>query len=161
MLKEEIQRMRTLETGGQWVDKRTRLPGQLYENDDTTKMKNIAETTHAKFERHGITTVLDMKMTNITYISAIMGDKEFRVSEMKLNKWKDTAEQANGGSVPPHVSKDHMQGVNHYLSQYGLDWKDEIQKCNLMAVSIYITQMMHPMADEVYRVTKGTGYKGN
>jgi hypothetical protein len=33
----------------------------------------------AKFERHGITTVLNVKMINATQISVIMGDKKFRV----------------------------------------------------------------------------------
>jgi hypothetical protein len=83
--------------------------------------------------------MLDMKMMNATKISAIMGDKEFRVSEMKLNKWKKTAEQTNEGSVPPCVSKGHMQVVNPYLSQCGLAWKDEIQKCDMTTGSICIT----------------------
>jgi hypothetical protein len=76
-----------LATGGQWVEKLQRLPGQLYENDNITEMENIAETTRAKFEKHGITTVLGMKMITSATISVIMGDKGFRVSETKLKKW--------------------------------------------------------------------------
>jgi hypothetical protein len=52
------------------VKKRQRLPGQLYENDNITEMDNIAETTRAKFEKHGITTVLGMKMITSATISA-------------------------------------------------------------------------------------------
>jgi hypothetical protein len=50
MMREEIKRARTLETGGQWVEKRQRLPGQLYENNNITEMENIAETTRASLK---------------------------------------------------------------------------------------------------------------
>jgi hypothetical protein len=65
---------RTLATGGQCVEKRELLPGQLYENDSIMEMKSIAETTRAKFEKYGITTVLGMKISTSATISAIMGD---------------------------------------------------------------------------------------
>jgi hypothetical protein len=86
MIRDEIKRVKTLATGGQWVEKRQRLPGQLYENDNITEMDNIAETTRAKFEKHGITTVLGMKMITSATISAIMGVKGFRASEATANK---------------------------------------------------------------------------
>jgi hypothetical protein len=100
MIRDEIKRVKTLATGGQWVEKRQRLPGQLYENDNITEMDNIAETIRAKFEKHGITTVLGMKMITSTTISAIMEDKGFRVSETTVEKWKHAAEQAHKGSMP-------------------------------------------------------------
>jgi hypothetical protein len=86
MIKEEIQRVRKLQTGGQWVVKQDRLPGTLWENDCITTMNNIADKTKAKFAGHGINTVLDMKMMTVSEISAILGDKGFRVSEQKLKK---------------------------------------------------------------------------
>jgi hypothetical protein len=77
------------------VEKRQRLRGQLYENDNIMKMDNIAETTRAKFEKHRITTVLGMKMITSTTISVIMEDKGFRVSETTVETWKRAAEQAH------------------------------------------------------------------
>jgi hypothetical protein len=44
-------------------------PGILYEDDSITTMDKIAETTRAKFERHGIATVLDTKMISAATIS--------------------------------------------------------------------------------------------
>jgi hypothetical protein len=73
------------------VERRNRLPGILYEDDIITTMDKIAETTKAKFERHGIATVLDMKMISAATISAIRGDKDFRVSEQALKKWAAAA----------------------------------------------------------------------
>jgi hypothetical protein len=80
MIKEEIRRVRNLQTGGQWVVKQDCAPGTLWENNCITTMDNIANTTKAKFAGHGIYTVLDMKMMTNTEVSAIVGDKGFRVS---------------------------------------------------------------------------------
>jgi hypothetical protein len=52
MIRDEIKMVNTLATGGKWVQKRQRLPGQLYENDNITEMDNIAETARAKFEKN-------------------------------------------------------------------------------------------------------------
>jgi hypothetical protein len=90
-------------------------------NDSMTEMDNIAETTRAKFEKHGITTVLGMKMITVTTISAIMEDNGFRVSETTVEKWKHEAEQAHKGSMPSQVRLDHRKEENHYLSRYVLD----------------------------------------
>jgi hypothetical protein len=81
MVREEIKRVKALGTGGKRVETRNLLPGILYEDDSITTMDKISETTRAKFERHGIATVLDMKMISAATISAIKGDKDFRVSE--------------------------------------------------------------------------------
>jgi hypothetical protein len=43
MIAEEIKRVRGLKTDGQWVEKRSPLPGQLYKNDSVMTMGNIAE----------------------------------------------------------------------------------------------------------------------
>jgi uncharacterized protein YjgD (DUF1641 family) len=70
-------------------------------------MDKIAETTKAKFERHGIAMVLDMKMIAAATISAIKGDTYFRVSEQAMKKWAAAAENAHEGSVPSRVCMDH------------------------------------------------------
>jgi hypothetical protein len=80
MIKEEIQRVGKLQTGGQWVAMQDRLPGTSWENDCITTMNNIVDTTNAKFAGHRINTVLDMKMMTVSEISAILGEKGFRVS---------------------------------------------------------------------------------
>jgi hypothetical protein len=76
--------VRSLKTGGKWLEKRTRLPGQLWEDDYITTMNDIAKATKTKFAKYGITTVLHMKRLTSEHISVILGDKEFRVSEQKL-----------------------------------------------------------------------------
>jgi hypothetical protein len=104
------------------------------------EMKNIAETTKAKFEKHGITTVLGIKMITSATISVIMGDKGFRVSESTLKKWQHSAEQAHEGSTPSRVYLDHHKEENTYFSRYKLDsWKDEIRKCSAMSGFICVT----------------------
>jgi hypothetical protein len=67
--------VRGLKSDGQWVEKRIRLAGQLYKNDSVMAMGNIAEKTATKLKRHGIITVLDMKMLTQTESSAILNDK--------------------------------------------------------------------------------------
>jgi hypothetical protein len=42
MIAEEIKIVRGLNTDLQWVEKRIRSPGQLYENDSVIEMGNIA-----------------------------------------------------------------------------------------------------------------------
>jgi transposase len=161
MIKEEIRRVRNLQTGGQWVVKKDRSPGTLWENDCITTMSNIADTTKAKFEAHGIHTVLDMKMMTDTEVSAIVGDKGFRVSVNTIKKWQQLAEQASEGSAPSRVTTDHRKDENPYLSRYGCDrWMEEIRKCTAMSSSICVTQMIHHMVDETERVMKGTKYEG-
>jgi hypothetical protein len=71
-------------------------------------MDKIAETTRAKFERHSIATVLDMKMISAATISAIKEYKGFRVSEQALKKCTASAEKAHEGSVPLRVRMDHI-----------------------------------------------------
>jgi hypothetical protein len=112
MIEEEIKRLRGLKTDGQWVEKSIRLPGQLYENDSVAEMGNIAEKTANKLERHGIITVLDMKMLTQTESSAILEDKDFRVSDGQIKEWQKAAQQANEDSVPSRVRKDHRKGEN-------------------------------------------------
>jgi hypothetical protein len=121
--------VRTLITGGHWEEKWMRLPGQLYENGNMIEMDNIAETTRANFEKHGITTVLDMKMMTVTEISAIIKDKAYRVSAQTLKKLQEAAKEAREGS----------QDKNYYLSRYGHHtWNHEIHKCYAMSGCICI-----------------------
>jgi hypothetical protein len=121
MIAEEIKRVRGLKTYGQWVEICIRLPGQLYENDSVIEMGNIAEKTAKKLERHGIFTVLDMRMMTTTESSAILGDKDLRVSDGQLKKWQKEAQYANEGSVPSRVRNDHRKDENSYLLRYGRD----------------------------------------
>jgi hypothetical protein len=112
-------------------------------------MENIAETTRAKFEKHGITTVLGMKMITSTTISAIMGDKGCRVSETTLKKWQHAAEQAHEGGMSSWVRLDHRK-----------EEKDEIRKCSAMSGFICVTKMVHHMKEETDRIMEGTSYEG-
>jgi hypothetical protein len=85
------------------------------------EMGNIAEKTTKKLKRHGLVTVLDMKMLTQTESSAILEDKDFRVSYGQIKEWHKAAQQANEGSVPSRVRKDHRKDENPYLSRYGRD----------------------------------------
>jgi hypothetical protein len=62
-----------------------------------------------------------MKMITASEISAIMADKDFRVSESTLREWQTKAEQANQGSTPARIFKDDRENENPYLSRYGPD----------------------------------------
>jgi hypothetical protein len=142
------------------LEKRARLPGQLWEDDCITTMNDIANITKTKFVKYGICTVLDMKQLIPEQISVVLGEKEFLVSEQKLKKWQEAAEQANTGSVPSRVSMDHRKEANPYLSRYGPTWKDEIRKCSAMVGCICVTKMAWYMKDETDWVMKGTKYEG-
>jgi hypothetical protein len=43
LIKEELKRVRELKTEGQWVEKRTHLPGRLFESDSVMVLEKIAE----------------------------------------------------------------------------------------------------------------------
>jgi hypothetical protein len=94
MIREEIRRVRWLKSGGQCIEMRQRLPGFIFEEDDVTVMNDIADTRKGHFARHGINTVLDVKLMTETEISVILADKAFRVSEIKLRELHKQAEQA-------------------------------------------------------------------
>jgi hypothetical protein len=124
MIREEIRRVRTLKSGGQRIETRQRLPGVLFEEDDTTVMNDIADARKGQFARHGINTVLNVNLMTKTAISVILADKAFRVSEHKLRELRKQAEQAKKGSVLSRVYKNHMKEHNPYLSRFGHDsWK--------------------------------------
>jgi hypothetical protein len=89
--------------------------GQLYENDSIIEMGSMAEKTAKKLERHGIITLLDMRMMTTTESSEILGDKDFRVSDGQIKEWQKAAQQENEGSVPSRVRKDHRKDENPYL----------------------------------------------
>jgi hypothetical protein len=98
-----------LKTEGQWVEKRTHLPGCLFENDSVMVLDKIAGKIAERLSKHGIKTLLDMKMITTSEISAIMADKNFRVSENTLRDWREKAEQANQGSIPARIREDHRE----------------------------------------------------
>jgi hypothetical protein len=52
MIKDEIQRVISLKTGGQLVKKCSCLPDVLFEDGCITTMSDIADTTKGKFARH-------------------------------------------------------------------------------------------------------------
>jgi hypothetical protein len=161
MIRDEIRCVRSLKSGGQWIEMRQRLPGVIFEEDDVTVMNDIADTRNGQFARHGINTVLDVKLMTKNKISVIVADKAFRVSEHKLRELQKQADQAKKGSVPSRIYKDHRQEDNPYLSRFWHDsWKDEIGKCSSMSGSICVTTMIHHMVDEVNRVMKGTNHEG-
>jgi hypothetical protein len=148
-------------TGGKRVETRNRLSDILYEEDSIVTMDKIAETTKAKFERHGIATVLDTKMISAATISAIKGDTYFRVSEKAIKKWAAAAENAHEGSASSRVHVDHRRETNPYLSRYGSDyWMDEILKCSAMSGFICTTKMVSHMKKETDIVMEGTSYDG-
>jgi hypothetical protein len=137
------------------------LPGVIFEEDDVTVMDDIDDTRKRHFERHGINTVLDVKLMNETEIYVILEDKAFRMSERKLRELQKQVDKAEKVSVPSRVNKDHSQEHNHCLSRFGHDiWKDEIGKCSSISGSICVTTMIHHMVDEVNRVMKGTKHEG-
>jgi hypothetical protein len=138
MIRDEIQRVGSLKTGGQWIKKRSRLLDVLFEDDCITTMTDIAETTKAKYAKHNIIkTVLDMKMMAAAEVTEIIKDKEFRVPEHKLRKWQDASRHAKEGSVPAHVMKDHRKDIDTYLLRFGPTWKDP-QMCHHGGKYIYI-----------------------
>jgi hypothetical protein len=150
-----------LGTGEKWVETRNHLPFILYEEDSITMMDKIAETTNAKFERHDIARVLDMKMISAATISVIKGENDVRVSEQSIKKWAAAAEKTHEGSVTPCVHMDHRIETNPYLSRYGSDYSmDEIRKCSAMSGFICVNKMVHRMKKDTERVINGTSYEG-
>jgi hypothetical protein len=69
-----MKRVRSLKTGGQWLEKRDNLPITLFEDGCITTMHDIAETTKTKFAKHEITSVLHMKVMTVSDTTAILGD---------------------------------------------------------------------------------------
>jgi hypothetical protein len=72
MIRDEIRRVKSLKSGGQWIEMRQRLTGVIFEEDDVTVMNDIADTRKGHFARHGINTVLDVKLMTETEISLAM-----------------------------------------------------------------------------------------
>jgi hypothetical protein len=161
LIQEELKRVRALKTEGQWLDKRTRLPGLLFENDSVMVLDKITEKTAERLINHGIKTVLDMKMITASGISAIISDKNFRVSETTLRDWQAKAEQAQQGSTSDRVHKDHRQNDNPCLSRYGPDlWLSDIRKCTTLSGYRCVTEMIDHIDTETKRVMKGTKNEG-
>jgi hypothetical protein len=156
LIQEELNRVRPLKTEGQWVYKQTRLPGLLFKNDSVMVLDKIAEKTAKRLSKHGIKTVLDMKMITASGIYAIIAEKNFRVSETTLRDWQAKVEQAQQDSTPTRVRKDHRQNENPYLSQYGPDlWLSNTRKCTALSGYRCVTEMIDHIDTETKRVMKG------
>jgi hypothetical protein len=98
-----------------------------------------------------------MKMITASEISAIMADTKFIVSENTLRDWRANAEQANQGSTPSRIRKDHIENDNPYLSRYGPDlWMTKIHQCSALSGYRCVTEMIDHIDNETKRVTKGT-----
>jgi hypothetical protein len=115
LLKEELKRVRALKTEGQWVKKWTRLPGRFFENDSKMVLEKIAEKTAERLS-NGIKRLMDMMMITASEISSIMADKKIRVSESTLRYLQAKAEQANQGSTPARIRRNHRENDNPYVS---------------------------------------------
>jgi hypothetical protein len=76
------------------------------------------------------------------------------VSEKKLKKWQEAAQQASAGSALDR--NDHREAANPYLSLYGATWTDDINKSAIMTGIIFIAELMWYMKDEGDRVMEGT-----
>jgi hypothetical protein len=106
----------------------------LIEKDSVMVFDKIAERTAERLNKHGIKTVLDMKMMTASEIYVIVADTYFRVSVNTLREWQAKAKQANKGSIPAHIRKDHRRDKNHYLSRYEPDvWMTDIRKCSALS----------------------------
>jgi hypothetical protein len=150
-----------LKTEGQWVEKRTHLPGRLFENDSVMVLDKIAGKTAERLSKHGIKTLLDMKMITASEISAIMAYTDFRVSESTLKEWQENAKQASKGSIPARIHNDHIEDDNPYLSRYGPDvWITEIHQCSALSGYRCVTEMIYHIDNETKRVTKETKNEG-
>jgi hypothetical protein len=116
-------------------------------------MGNIAEKTAKKLERHVIITVFDMRMTTPTESSAILEDAYSRVSDGQIKEWQKPAQQANKGSVPSRVRKDHRKEENPYLSRYRRDaWVSAIHKCSALSGYRCVTEMIEQMVEETKKL---------
>jgi hypothetical protein len=101
-----------------------------------------------------------MKMITASGISAIIADNNFRVSETTLRDWQAKADQAQQGSTPARVRKDHRQNDNPNLSRYGPAlWLIEIRKCTALSGYRCLTEIIDHIDTETKRVTKGTKKK--
>jgi hypothetical protein len=143
LIKDELKIVTALKTEGQWVEKLTHLPGHLFENDSVMVLDKIAEKNAERLSKHGIKTLLDMKMIPTSEISAIMADKNFRVSENTLRDWWEKADQANQVRTPIRIRKDHRENDNPYISRYEPDlWMTKICQCSALSGYRCVTEMI-------------------
>jgi sarcosine oxidase gamma subunit len=120
-------------------------------------LDKIAGKSAERLIKHGMKTLLDMKMITASEISAIMADKKFRVSESTLRDWRAKAEQANQGSTPARIRKHHRENDNRYLLRYGPDlWMTKIRQCSASSGYRCFTEMIDHIDNETKRVRKGT-----
>jgi hypothetical protein len=115
----------------------------------------IAGKTAKRLSRHGIKTLLDMKMITASEISAISTDTKLRVSENTLRDWREKVEQANQGSTPARIRKDHRENENPYLSRYGPDlWMTKIHQCSALSGYRCVTEMIDHIDNETKTLMK-------
>jgi hypothetical protein len=137
------------------------LTWSLVENDSVIVLGKIAGKTAERLSKHGIKTLLDMKMITASEISAIMAETEFRVSENILRDWWAKAEQVNQGSTPARIHKDHRENDNPYISRYGPDlWMTKICQCSALSGYMCVTEMIDHIDNETKREMKGTKNEG-
>jgi hypothetical protein len=121
----------------------------------------VLEKIAERLSKHGIKTLLDMKMITASEICAIMADTDFRVSESILRDWQANSEQANQGSTPARIHKDHRETDNPYLSRYGPDvWMNEIHQCSALSGYRCVMEVIDHTDNETKRVMKGTKNEG-
>jgi hypothetical protein len=93
-----------------------------------------------------------MKMLTQTESSAILKDTYFRVSGGQIKEWHEAAQQANEGSVPSRVRKDHRKDENPYLSRYGRDaWMSTVLKWSALSGYRCVTEMIEHMVEDKHK----------
>jgi hypothetical protein len=84
-----------------------------------------------------------------------------RVSVNALKEWQAISEQANEGSIPDRIRKDHKQDENPYLSQYGREmWMTEVRQCSALLGYRCVLEMIDHIDNETKIVMKVTPYEG-
>jgi hypothetical protein len=124
----EIERVKSLKTGGsQWVVD-TRLEGDLYMNDPVTKLKGCGPATSRKFEAHGIKSLGNLCALDNTGIQAIVsGLTELSLTMRQVCRFKELATNAKNEDAPG--VRDYRKEDNPYAARFGEnEWEDRDRK---------------------------------
>ena len=133
-----------------------REPGKFYRDDSVTVLKKCAEKTAVKLWTVGIKTV--GHFLDIDAIEDFPIPEKMRFKTMK-DFWLQAKENCIESNAPPKI--DHWLHPNPYVSKFGDEWEDKIQKSAAFSHDCIITSYIKHMMHESVRVMEGAQHENS
>ena len=149
----------------EWLEKESRLEGQLWEEDNVKQLKGVSHKKMEMLEQAGIKLVKDLKYLDDTEETMLGICNETKVNGNNgltvrfIQNIVNLSRNAHEGYSPG--KKDHQKSENPYKNRYDNAWKEKISQSVHMKKFVSIRSLVKHMYEETREAFVGTKHEDN